>query len=526
MNKTISKTNKPLVKENIIEWPQQLNTYLGNKGYTLLKNELSINHQIALKERLMVKPFVPGSPIQNQKTYPVYRESNNKIYIPRYFGEDLFGPAKTIKITEGDNINLEFTGALRDYQIPIAKTYLDHVKNGGGGLLEMYCGAGKTDTTIALVGYIKKKTLIIVHKEFLMTQWIERILKYYPTAKIGKIQGQIIDIDGKDIVIAMLQSLSMKDYPSTLFDSFGFTIIDEVHHISSEVFSCALFKLVTKYMLGLSATMNRKDGTTKVFKMFLGEVVYKLERKKDDAVVVRGITYQSNDDEYNKLELDFKGQIAPSKMLSKICTYNRRSEFIIKVLKDMIAENPKQQIMMIASYKNILAYMFEAINHHNICSVGYYVGGMKDTALKESESKQVVLATFSMASEGLDIKSLTTLFMITPMTNIEQSVGRILRQKHEFDPVVVDIIDTHDNFQRQWLKRKNFFKKQNYKIIQNKSSTYDSNVSKWKVTFEPTNYTCTTQIDLEEDDEDLDEEESDGKNNKLSSGQCLLKFKK
>ena len=530
MNKTINKTNKPLVKENIVEWPQQLNTYLGNKGYTLLKNELSINHQIALKERLMVKPFVPGSPVQNQKTYPVYRESNNKIYIPRYFGEELFGPAKTIKITEGDNINLEFTGALRDYQIPIAKTYLDHVKNGGGGLLEMYCGAGKTDTTIALVGYIKKKTLIIVHKEFLMTQWIERILKYYPTAKIGKIQGQIIDIDGKDIVIAMLQSISMKDYPSTLFDSFGFTIIDEVHHISSEVFSCALFKLVTKYMLGLSATMNRKDGTTKVFKMFLGEVVYKLERKKDDAVVVRGITYQSNDDEYNKLELDFRGQTAASKMLSKICTYNRRSEFIIKVLKDMIAENPKQQIMMIASYKNILAYMFEAINHHNICSVGYYVGGMKDTALKESESKQVVLATFSMASEGLDIKSLTTLFMITPMTNIEQSVGRILRQKHEFDPVVVDIIDTHDNFQRQWLKRKNFFKKQNYKIIQNKSSTYDSNVSKWKVTFEPTNYTCketTTQIDLEDDDDDdLNEEESDGKNNKLSSGQCLLKFKK
>ena len=132
-----------------------------------------------------------------------------------------------------------------------------------------------------------------------------------------------------------------------------------------------------------------------------------------------------------------------------------------------------------------------------------------------------------MASEGLDIKSLTTLFMITPMTNIEQSVGRILRQKHEFDPVVVDIIDTHDNFQRQWTKRKNFFKKQNYKIIQNKSSTYDSNVSKWKVTFEPTNYTCTKQIDLEEDDDDdLNEEETDGKNNKLSSGQCLLKFKK
>jgi superfamily II DNA or RNA helicase len=541
-------------KEPIV-WSQTLNTYLGNKGYTILKSELPIRHQLELKEMLMVKPYVPGSPVQVQKTFPAYRESDKKIYVPRYFGEEIFGKAKTIKITEGDDIGLVFQGQLRDYQVPIVKKYLDHVKEGGGGLLELYCGAGKTDTTISIIGDLKKKTLIIVHKEFLMNQWIERILKYYPTARIGKIQGQVIDIDGKDIVIAMLQSLSMKDYPSTLFDSFGFTIIDEVHHISSEVFSCALFKLVTKYMLGLSATMNRKDGTTKVFKMFLGEVVYKLERSKDEDVIVRGITFKINDDEYNELELDFRGQTVSSKMLSKICTYNRRSEFIIKVLKDMILENPKQQIMLIASYKNILKYMYDAIKHHNICSVGYYVGGMKESALKESETKQVVLATFSMAAEGLDIKTLTTLFMITPMTNIEQSVGRILRQKHEFSPIVVDIIDTHDNFQRQWAKRKTFYKKQNYKIIQTDSTTYNTDVSKWRTIYEPiatkkvvkkletkkepfktnnnssrssTERSIADDTESEEEEEEEEEEEVEDileEGTKKSAGVCLLKFK-
>ena len=537
--------NMKFVKKDMIEWPENLDTYLGNKGYTILKSQLSIKQQLTLKEMLMVKPYVPGSPVQVQKTFPAYRESDKKLYVPRYFGEELFGKAKTIKVTEGDNINLEFQGTLRDYQVPIVKTYLEHVKYGGGGLLELYCGAGKTDTTISMIGKIKKKTLIIVHKEFLMNQWIERILRYYPTAKIGKIQGQVIDIDGKDIVIAMLQSLSMKDYPSTLFDSFGFTIIDEVHHISSEVFSCALFKIVTKYMLGLSATMNRKDGTTKVFKMFLGEVVYKLERNKDETVIVRGITYQTKDDEFNELELDFRGQTASSKMLSKICNYNYRSEFILKILKDMLTENPKQQIMMIASYKNILSYMFDAINHHEICTVGYYVGGMKEAALKESETKQVVLATYSMAAEGLDIKSLTTLFMITPMTNIEQSVGRILRQKHDFSPIVVDIIDSHDNFQRQWSKRKSFYKKQNYKIIQTTSSMYDPDTSKWKLIYLPTN--CKPRNPTEPkkqslisnsrsssdksitDDTDSDVEEDveiDEKKDKLASGVCLLKFKK
>jgi superfamily II DNA or RNA helicase len=535
--------NKKQITQNIIEWPQNLNTYLGNKGYTILKSELSIKHQLALKEILMVKPYVPGSPVQVQKSFPAYRESEKKIYVPRYFGEDLFGPAKAIKITEGDDINLEFQGTLRDNQVPVVDKYTNHVSKGGGGLLELPCGFGKTSIGLNLVSRLKKKTLVIVHKEFLMTQWIERINQFLPSARIGKIQGQVIDIDDKDIVLAMLQSLSMKDYPSTLFDSFGFTIIDEVHHISSEVFSCALFKLVTKYMLGLSATMNRKDGTTKVFKMFLGEVVYKQERSKDENVIVRGITYQSKDEEYNELELDFRGQTAASKMLSKICNYNYRSEFILKVLRDMITENPKQQIMMIASYKNILSYMFDAIRHHNICTVGYYIGGMKESALKESESKQVVLATYSMAAEGLDIKTLTTLFMITPMTNIEQSVGRILRQKHEFAPIVVDIIDTHDNFQRQWSKRKSFFKKQNYKIIQTSSSTYDPDITKWKVTYEPTeckpsktkeskkesyksNSRSSSDKSIAEDTDSEIEEEEEEKKDKLAGGVCLLKFKK
>jgi superfamily II DNA or RNA helicase len=514
------------IKE-IVEMPKNMNTYLGQKGYTILKSELTIKQQTYIKEQLTVKPYVPGSPVQLEKSFPAYRESDKKLYIPRYYGDEVFGIAKEYKLTEGVDIDLQFNGSLRDYQVPVINKYLEHVQGGGGGLLELFCGWGKSDATLYVIGQLKKKAIIIVHKEFLMNQWIERINKYFPTAKIGKIQGQIIDIDGKDIVLCMLQSLSMKDYPASLFDSFGLTIIDEVHHISSEVFSNALFKLVTKYTLGLSATMNRSDGTSKVFKMFLGPIVYKQERSKDEKVIVRGITFQTNDEEYNELLLDFRGKPASSKMLSKICEYNRRTEFILSVLKDMLAENSKQQIMVIASYRNILQYIFDAINHRNMATVGFYVGGMKEKALKISESKQVVLATFAMASEGLDIKSLSTLFMVTPMTKIEQSVGRILRQKHEFNPVVVDIIDVHANFQRQWLKRKTFYKSQNYKIIQTASSTYNPDPSKWKVVYEPTDQTPKIPVSksLKEessDDSDPSDEEEETKN----VGKCLLKFKK
>jgi superfamily II DNA or RNA helicase len=527
-NSNKKETLEVKAKVKASDMPKNLNTYLGQKGYTILKSDLLPSHQQFIKEQLLIKPCTPGAPIAIDKTFPAYRESDKKLYVPRYFGEQLFGKPKETKISEGHDISLEFQGTLRDYQKPVIEKYIQHVSNGGGGLLELFCGWGKSDSTLYTIGRLKKKTLIIVHKEFLMNQWIERINKYYPDAKIGKIQGQIIDIEGKDIVLGMLQSLSMKDYPASMFDSFGFTIIDEVHHISSEVFSCALFKLVTKYMLGLSATMERSDGTTKVFKMFLGDVVYKQERSKDEEVIVRGITYQTNDDEFNELELDFRGKPASSKMLSKICNYNRRSEFILKIVEDMFIENPKQQIMIIASYRNILAYFFEAINHKKFASVGYYVGGMKEAALKQTELKQVVLATYSMAAEGLDIKTLTTLVMSTPMTKIEQSVGRILRQKHEKPPIVVDIIDTHSNFQNQWAKRRRFFKSQNYKIIQTTSSTYTTDISKWRTIFEPTLTKCLTDnmaSDTPSDDEgSSDEEIEEIKDTKV--GKCLLKFKK
>lgn len=462
-----------------------LNTYLGQKGYTLLKKELSPQQEHFIKKELMIKPYTAGAPGGgDQVVFPVYRESASKIYVPRYFGEKHFGAPFEVKISEGTDINIDFAGELRDYQKPVVQKYLDHViscpRSTGGGLLELPCAYGKTVLSLKIISALKKKTLIIVHKEFLMNQWIERIEQFLPSAKVGKIQGPIIDIEDKDIVIGMLQSLSMKEYPSSTFDTFGLTIIDEVHHISSQTFSNALFKIVTKYMLGLSATMNRKDGTTEVFKMFLGEVIFKGKSDEEFDVIVRGITYEVDDPEFNNVVTDYKGNVQYSSMISKLCAYNRRSEFILKVVADMVKENPDQQIMIIAHNRCILTYFYDAITHRNIATVGYYVGGMKEAALKESESKKIILATFSMAQEGLDIRSLTTLVMATPKTDIEQTVGRILREKHS-QPIVVDIIDSHQPFQNQWTKRKVFYKKQNYKIIQTDSKNYDPDTSKWSV---------------------------------------------
>jgi len=509
-----------------------LNTYLGQKGYTLSKNELTAEQQKQIKNDLTIKPFVMGSPMNSAdvKTFPAYRESANKLYVPHYYGVEKFGTPKQYKIAEGDDINLEFNGKLRENQEIVVNTYLDHVKKVGfgGGLLELPCAYGKTVLSLNIISQLNKKTFIIVHKEFLMNQWIERIQQFLPNARVGKIQGPIVDIDDKDIVIGMLQSLSMKEYPSSIFENFGLTIIDEVHHISSEVFSNSLFKIVTKYMLGLSATMNRKDGTTKVFKMFLGEVVFKGKRDEAREVVVHAIQYEVDDEEFNEVKLDYRGNPAYSTMISKLCEYNRRSEFILKVISDMLEYNPEQQIMIIAHNKNVLKYLHDAIQHRNIATVGYYIGGMKEMSLKETEGKKIVIATYAMAAEALDIKSLTTLIMVTPKTDIEQSVGRILREKHS-KPIVVDIIDSHNLFQNQWRKRKTFYKKENYKIIYTSSKVYTSDTSKWREIYQPKNEMCaknTRGQTVSKTDNSADIDEEDAPKDKYLSGVCLLNFKK
>ncbi len=496
----------------------QINTYLGQKGYTIPKNELSTEQIKRIRDDLSIKPFVPGAPGNpNQVTFPAYRESNNKMYVPHYYGVNHFGKPKEIKISDGQDIQLNFAGTLREKQQTVVDTYVDHVNLTlyGGGLLELPCAFGKTVLALNIISRLNKKTFIIVHKEFLMNQWIERIQQFLPNARVGKIQGQVIDIDNKDIVIGMLQSISMKDYPSSVFESFGLTIVDEVHHISSEVFSNSLFKIVTKYMLGLSATMNRKDGTTKVFKMFLGEVVFKGKRDEERDVIVRAIDYRVSDEEFNHEATDFRGNPAYSTMISKLCEYNRRSDFILTVLTDMFKENPDQQIMILAHNKCLLKYLHDAIVHRNIASVGYYVGGMKEAALKLTETKKVVIATYSMAAEALDIKSLTTLIMATPKTDIEQSVGRILREKHS-RPVVVDIIDSHSIFQNQWKKRRSFYIKENYKIIHTDNSNYnpDTASNSWSKIYEPGEKAQTYCKKINKKDDGL-----------FLQGKCLLKIK-
>jgi superfamily II DNA or RNA helicase len=456
--------------------------YIGKKGYAINKTGLSPLEMEKLKSKLLVRPctglqankFGNSNKDGSETQFPIYRESTKKLYVPRYFGIENFGECEMKSISLFEPIDIPFEGSLRENQVPVVDAYFQELSKPckGGGLLELECAYGKTVIALNIISRLKAKTLVIVHKEFLMNQWIERINQFLPSARIGKIQGKIMDIEDKDIVIGMLQSLSMKTFPENTFQSFGLTVVDECHHISSEVFSCALFNIVTQYTLGLSATMERKDGTSYVIKMFLGGICFVGRNVEKHNVLVKGITFIEKDDhKFNEVCVDYRGNVQYSKMISKLCEFNPRSDFIVDVVCDMVLKNPEQQIMILAHNKSLLTYLFGSIQSRDVCTVGYYVGGMKKDALKESESKTIIIATFSMASEALDIKTLSSLVMATPKTDIEQSVGRILRQKHS-QPVIIDIIDSHPPFKNQWAKRKTFYRNKGYTITETNSISY------------------------------------------------------
>lgn len=448
------------------------NKYINDRGYILRKESLSFSQIKKIKKDLLVSPFVNSSYGTKATPFPIYLEGTKKIYLPLHYGIEEYGSPESIDISKGDSIHIEFKGELREKQLPAYNKFIencslnnpiDYSKMTNGGIISLPCGYGKTILSLYLICKLQKKALVIVHKEFLVNQWIERIEQFIPEAKVGIIQGSTFDIEGKDIVLGMLQSISMKEYPIDAFSSFGFTIIDECHHIAAEVFSRALPKINSYYNLGLSATPKRKDGLSKVFHWYLGPMIYEVKKRENTPIQINSLLYTSNDKEYNTEEINFTGKICAPKMINKITENGRRTHMIIEVLRILLKQ--KKKILVLSDRRNHLKTIYDIISRNKLASIGYYIGGMKQEELKKSENNQILLGTYTMSSEGMDIPDLNAVVFASPKSDIIQSIGRILRKQHPETPVAWDIVDNSIQiFKNQYRKRCTYYKKMKYPI--------------------------------------------------------------
>jgi hypothetical protein len=277
----------------------------------------------------------------------------------------------------------------------------------------------------------------------------------------------------------MIQSLSDprkdKDYPIDIFKTFGLVIADECHHLAARQFCRSLAKYPIRYTLGLSATPNRADNLQRVFKYYLGEIVYKdaeiiktaedlaLDHIPDSTVEI--YIYRNTDYKYCKEELNFKKKPNVVTMKSNVAECERRTRFLLSFLPRLIQEG--RNILLLSCRREHIFQMERWINEIAIpeCNVGLYLGGMKQEDLDISATRRVVIATYNMAEEAFDCKALNTLIYATPHNNIEQAVGRVLREekkKRKVIPLIIDLQDMFSSFQKWNLIREKYYKSKGY----------------------------------------------------------------
>ena len=444
---------------------------LSIKGYCIEKDALDSEDLTEIREKLCVKPYNMMD-LESDKSFAVFRESSKKIYIPKFYGLQCFGQPENDDLANmGKKINCSFKGALREEQKAPVTAFLAAAKDPEkrGGIISLQCAAGKTVMALYIACRLGVKTMVVVHKEFLLNQWKERISQFVPDAKVGYIKGPVCDQQEKDIVIASLQSLSMKTYDTAIFRDFGFVIYDEVHHSAAHIFSRVFYKVTTQYTLGLSATVQRKDGLTKVFKWHIGDVVYRNKKKADSMRVIIKEYYDVHSD-YSRPYMMFNKKPNMSKMINNICDFLPRTKFIVACLQELLESEPNRKVLILSDRRKHLEVLKDELSCVNISS-GFYYGGLKQEVLLESEKQQVLLGTYSYVSEGFDMKGLNTMILASPKSDIVQSVGRITRdlvQDREYEPCVIDIVDNFSIFPNQAKKRIKYYESQKYEIVSDK----------------------------------------------------------
>jgi superfamily II DNA or RNA helicase len=500
-----------------------METALTHKGYSILKSKLDDKQTKQMISDLTVCPQVNTKfitpAVKAQLTYKIYRESPTRWYLPRAYGIKTFGPVDENLVSEGlplSDAAADFKGTPYQYQTDIINSFMNA---GANGLICVPCGKGKTFMAIKIAAEIKKRFLVIVDKEFLMNQWRGELQALLPGLRIGilqesKMQVGYIDKPVKkeptiaelkvklkelglsttglkdvllarlkeavptpvepeeeerqmyDCTICMIQTLCGKDFDDSVFKDYGFAIFDECHHLGAQHFSKTLQKVQVKHMLGLSATPKREDGLTKVFFWFLGEPVYwEKTREPDPTVIVKSVMIKTDDEIYNTIPTDWRGETVMARLLGNVLGCAERTAEIVRWIRLLCAE-PDRKVLVLSERISHLEEIEKLLQ--GAFTTSYYVGGMKEEVREEgAKTARILLASYAMASEAMNIKSLNTVILVSPRKNVEQSTGRILRTRiteRTVVPLIVDIVDSHHMYRSQWKKRLAYYKQCTYTL--------------------------------------------------------------
>lgn len=368
-----------------------------------------------------------------------YLVKNDVIRVPRNFNLDKFIIKEKVDIQDntvlGNPVDIKSKIILRPEQEEPVKI-LGKIDN---TIVSMPCGAGKTIVALEAIARKSITTLVLVHKKFLMNQWAERI-KEFLDIDVGYIGAGKEDWKGKKIVIGMIQSLiNYEKYAKEMFEYFGVIVTDEAHLLGSVVWSKVIGEFPAKVRWGLTATPTRADGMEFVFKWGIGKVGY-LEQEQDIVprvyqvktnLFIAPISYKNN--------WNYKTNM--SKLITKVSEDVERNKSILELIKS--AEKEGRKLLVLGDRVVQLKDFYKQLKKGH--SVGLYLGETSLEDRKKTEEKDIILATSQMASEGLDIPKLDTLFLVSPKGGkqwLQQAIGRIQRKVDGKKlPIVIDFVD-------------------------------------------------------------------------------------
>ena len=343
---------------------------------------------------------------------------------------------------------LQFAGELRPEQVKAFDALIPH----DCGVLAATTAFGKTVLAAAMIAKRGQNALILVHRRELLDQWIERLRSFLDINPklIGTIGGGRRKPTGV-IDVATIQSLVRKGEVSDIVADYGHVIVDECHHLSASSFELVARRSKAKFVLGLSATVARKDGHHPIIFMQCGPVRHRVGARQQ--ALERGIAHHVRErvTEFTlPLSLTMTDRPAISDVYSAIVQDERRNDLIFDDV--LLALEAKRSPIVLTERKDHLDYLQGRFSSF-VKNVAVLRGGMSaaerrtaEAALKVPEDEErLIIATGRYIGEGFDDARLDTLFLTMPISwkgTLAQYVGRLHRQHDgKTDVLVVDYVD-------------------------------------------------------------------------------------
>ncbi len=435
---------------------------------------ISITSRLDIKNDLKITPaltFINNKNFAESMSFDLYKQlDNNSLLIPYYYNKSL---SNVIISNKKSKLNNSFTSNIilrKGDQTDCYNCIIDKCNNVDfySGIINLTTASGKTVLSLKLIETLKLKTLIIVNTQQLLNQWYDKIKQFCNNVNIGFIQGKTIDIDDKDIVIGMVQTLSNDKITLNTLKSFGITIMDEVHSIPTKVFSNIFFKITSQFQFGLTATIDRKDRLDIVFKYFLGDIIYSnindSNLKQQTIIDVYNVNFDIG--KIKTIKIAGETKINMSYTLNQLSLCEERNNFIISILQKLMSD-PNRKILCMSDRINNLEFIHSNLKDNS----GLFIGKMKSHQLESAKTQQILLATYPMVIQGFDYPDINTLVFCTPRSNIEQAIGRIYRKHHNITPLIIDIVDNNTYiYINQYKKRQQIYKTKIENPIINKLS--------------------------------------------------------